>query len=82
MDEERDDSGPTRVRPIKTWPIAVPLVVVPMVYVLSMGPAVLLRNRGFITQDSFLWFYAPVVWLDSRSAYVNLALEWYLQLWV
>jgi hypothetical protein len=79
MDDDREDNP--KVRPLRVWPIVLPLVVVPALYVLSMGPAVMLRTHGVVTQEDFLWFYAPVIWIYSRSAYVNLALEWYLQFW-
>ncbi len=77
-DQRQDRSeSPT----LRAWPIAVPLVVVPAFYVLSMCPAVMLRSRGWITQETFLWFYTPVIWLYNRSGLFNLAVEWYLSFW-
>lgn len=57
------------------WIVVVALAIGAMAYVLSTGPAVMLRERGMITQDTFLRIYAPL------APFSNM-LEWYLRLWI
>ncbi len=76
MDDERNESDSAR-----KWLIVAPLFAMPVLYVLSTGPAVLLRDRGVITQDSFLCFYLPVAWAIQHLSYFHVALNFYLELW-
>lgn len=55
-------------------------LLLPILYVLSTGPAVMLRDRGFITQDTLRTVYAPIFWL-SEYEIVRDGIEWYCEFW-
>jgi hypothetical protein len=51
-----------------------------VLYVLSAGPAVMLRDRGMISQDTILTIYAPlrlIQWLGP----IDSLFDAYLSLW-
>jgi hypothetical protein len=60
MDADRRHDHLPDLAPSKAWIIAVPLVA--FLYVLSLGPAVLFRDSGLISQGTLLTVYAPIVW--------------------
>jgi hypothetical protein len=78
VDQNRDEHRSPGVRPLSVWLVVVPLTC--MLYLLSTGPAVALRNSGIISQATFISIYAPIGWL-TRFAPFNRLLEWYLSLW-
>ena len=56
------------------------LVLLPMLYVLSAGPAHWLWTRGYISGDegSFLWmFYTPMRWTYESCEPFLQFIEWY-----
>ena len=73
MDEKRT------ARSIVVWLIAI-FAFMPL-YLLSTGPAVLLRDRGAISQEAMLRVYAPVGWLYNHVPFFAQAMESYLRLW-
>ena len=73
MDEKRT------ARLIAIWLIAV-FAFVPL-YLLSTGPAVLLRDRGVLSQEAMQRVYAPVGWLYNHVPFFAQAMESYLRLW-
>jgi hypothetical protein len=79
MDEEhRDRSDLTGF-----WPLAALLailLVLPVVYVLSIGPVVALATAAGIDPTGLKVIYAPVIWLHDHTA-LKEPLEWYVGLW-
>jgi hypothetical protein len=78
MREEDDNERGGNSHTVKVGAIVAPLVAA--IYVLSVGPAAMLRDSGRISQDTFLLFYAPVALLTYFPP-TNAALESYLSLW-
>jgi len=69
-------------KPSPPWAVAIILLLAVIVlYILSTGPAVWLRDHGVITQEQLLTAYAPIAWLDQNVPFFRQALEAYLGLW-
>ena len=65
----------------KTWLYVVGLLVgLPMCYVLSVGPAVVLLKRTIVSREVFETVYGPVLWFgektDTKSALDSYAYAW------
>lgn len=69
-------------RPIAGMVIAVLILLLPVLYVGSIGPAVWLREHGAVSQNTILAVYAPITWLNDNSTTFRDALQSYLDLWV
>jgi len=78
MEREGQDDRSGSLHASKVLAVVVPLILA--LYALSIGPAVMLRDTGRISQDTFLLIYAPIVLL-TYFAPTNQALEWYLSFW-
>ena len=68
----------------KFLPAAAALLALPLLYVLSLGPAVKLTEAGLIAGPVEGWltrFYVPLAWLHERYSPAQAALDWYLMLW-
>jgi hypothetical protein len=80
-----NDEGPTRIeRRLSTIAVAVfvaALVLLPLLYVLSAGPAVWLLAHGFLSDAAFTWFYFPLSYVSDRWQSLEAFLEFYLELW-
>jgi len=62
------------------WIIAVALLM-PILYVLSMGPVVaLVEKTGGRGREASRTFYAPVIWLHDNT-FLKKPLEYYGELW-
>jgi len=64
--------------------LAVVLCVViglPVLYVLSNGPAVWLVQHSYLSTESYTAIYSPIDWACSGSVTANAILQWYLELW-
>jgi hypothetical protein len=61
--------------------LAVGLVVVPILYVLSSGPAIWLGHKGVLPVEFILVVYSPIDWACDSSESFKRALEWYIDLW-
>ena len=66
--------------------IAVAAVVLPLLYVLSIGPVALALNKthafgGLISEKPLETFYAPVVWLATNTP-LERPMDAYMQFWV
>ena len=76
--------GENRERPKKkhTTLWVVLLVMLPVLYVLSVGPAVWI-TRGIPAHrlKSIDDFYQPVVWISARNQWFDDALEFHLNFW-
>ena len=56
------------------------LVALPMLYVLSTGPAALIVKKTGLPAEHFRTFYAPLAWLHKHTA-LRHPLDWYVKLW-
>ena len=73
MSEERKRKGGTG--------ILIAVVLIPLLYVLSIGPAVMLVNKTKISSKPFEVFYAPVIWVAENTSLekpLNRYAEWWL----
>ncbi len=62
--------------------IVVVLLLLPLLYLLSIGPALLMAKNGVITSDQLHAAYAPLPWLVEKVPFLDSAIESYLWLWV
>jgi hypothetical protein len=58
-----------------TW-----LAALPMLYVLSIGPVVMIADKAGLSPRPFRKFYAPVIWLHDHTV-LKQPIEWYAELW-
>jgi hypothetical protein len=59
--------------------IAAALVLLPMFYVLSIGPVAFIADKLKVEVSAVRPFYAPVIWLHDHT-FLRRPLEWYLEL--
>lgn len=71
-DRDRNNSGSAG------W-VAALLLIGPLLYVLSIGPAGRLEKEGHLPK-SIRSVYAPVIWLHHHTP-LEKPLEWYGELW-
>ena len=65
---------------LAVW-LIVAAVLLPVVYVLSIGPAMQLDGGGILS-DRFIWTYWPLLWLHAHCPPARNVLDWYVGLWV
>ncbi len=61
------------------------LVLLPVLYVASVGPVVRLQNHGYIPDSvsrAIPVFYRPLLWLDESDSRLGTAIKWYARLWL
>jgi hypothetical protein len=58
------------------------LMLLPVLYVLSLGPAVWLVERQMLNLEIAQWFYFPLEFLSERSEFIRNSLTWYVGLFV
>lgn len=61
------------------------MLVLPVMYVLSTGPACLLIDRKYASDEVIAFlvdFYWPVTLACNSSIFVGSAMEWYVSQWV
>jgi hypothetical protein len=64
--------------------LAVVLILVPVLYVLSIGPAAWLVNTGRLNGDEgsvTVRFYTPLIWAAECCPPVDDSLQWYVSFW-
>jgi|GEM_PF-1506207 len=64
--------------------VAILVLLLPLFYVLSIGPVIALEARGYleIEEDSpIVYFYWPILWSAESFQFVEGLLEWYADLW-
>ena len=61
--------------------LCVVVLLLPVVYVLSIGPAFWLMEHGYASSSVWEYTYYPVFWLSSKSELGRRLLEWYINLW-
>jgi hypothetical protein len=60
------------------------LVVLPLLYVLSVGPAVWVHESGMLSpggKHALETIYLPVEWAAYKSQVISTPLMWYIDLW-
>ena len=78
MDDDRNRGG--MAGPILT--VGALLVFLPLLYILSCGPAVALMTRSYLSEEAFAVAYYPLqVLFDISPAWLGRLLESYAQLW-
>ena len=56
------------------------LLVLPTLYVLSIGPAFWLSQRGYLSDEAGAWFYWPLSAIANSSEFAQNWLIWYIRL--
>ena len=77
MDEERNrgsSAGPILI-------VGVLLILIPVLYILSCGPAVALMTRGYMSREVFDVAYFPLRFAVQDSSWIGRLLESYAGLW-
>jgi len=83
MKRSSDESTSGRGSSVAVWTGIVALLL-PVVYVLSLGPAVWLHDRGGLGSEmnEFIRLtYSPLAWLRENSEVCRHVLDWYVGLW-
>lgn len=57
-------------------------VFLPLLYVLSIGPMVMIYQDGTNIPPLIEWFYQPLVDLVNSSEWLSSVAEWYVSFWV
>jgi hypothetical protein len=60
--------------------VIVGVLLLPVLYVLSLGPAVMIVDRTGMGEDFAKIFYYPLIWLHENTPLAG-PLEWYVSLW-
>jgi hypothetical protein len=60
--------------------ISVVLLMLPLLYFLSSGPAIYLMNRGYMSHDTFILIYRPIGWA-TKISWLDTVIQWYSHLW-
>jgi hypothetical protein len=70
----------TRSKPVLVVAVLVVLLL-PVAYVLSSGPAIYLNETGVISSESLEVVYWPFVWLERNSKVCEDVIGWWYGLW-
>jgi hypothetical protein len=62
--------------------IVVVLVLALVLYVLSLGPATLLQNNGYLSRGTVRFIYFPLDKVCDWSPAINRVITWYWSWWV
>lgn len=52
-----------------------------LLYVLSVGPSVVVVNHGRLSEDVYYAVYAPLFWLCDESDAASEPIYWYIKKW-
>lgn len=55
-------------------------IALPLLYVLSVGPSLVIWKKFPKTQPAMLEIYFPLIWLEGHTV-LQKPLEWYADLW-
>jgi len=82
MTSDRHENDQRRGSSLAVWLIA-GVVLLPILYVLSIGPFVWLTYHGYLylSDDAFTVVYGPLLYLHDNCKPIGDALEWYARLW-
>ena len=61
---------------------AIVLAVLPILYVLSVGPAAWLISEDYISNDSAELFYAPIIAVAESNSWLQGTFEHYIRLFI
>jgi hypothetical protein len=76
------ESDETKPRRRWQWHLAVSLFLLFVVYPLSVGPLVWLVKRGYLSEQSVIFYaYVPLGWLEDQWPPIERAFDWYANLW-
>jgi hypothetical protein len=77
MEEKRGNAG-------AAWIVVALLIalLLPVLYVLSVGPVVAMVQPNSNEPAWFATVYAPLIWLDQNSTAASSFFEWYVGFWV
>jgi hypothetical protein len=82
---ESDEPTNRRLSPAAVWGIALGLISLPVLYVLSIGPAILLFNADGVpdwVQSGVSWYVLPMelaeIWFPAITPWV----DGYVKLWI
>ena len=65
------------------WPMVAGAVLVPVLYLLGMGPVAAAMSRGWVSPTIWLWYVIPWQLVeDYLPRWFWSALEWYVELWI
>jgi hypothetical protein len=81
----REDSRPTTkasASPLIAAAAILLLIGVPLLYLLSTGPAVWLVEHGYIDRNALEHIYAPIGFCMEQSKWFQAAMAWYLSFFV
>jgi hypothetical protein len=65
---------------LAVWLVVV-LLLLPVGYVLSIGPAVWLIKHGYLNKQVSQTFYGPLIFVASLWGPMMRLLQWYAELW-
>lgn len=54
------------------------LVVIPVLYALGPGPAIVLKNNGYVSDDFLITAYYPLIHLAANFEPVDQFYDWYM----
>ena len=77
MDDDKNRGGISG--PIVT--VGALLILLPLLYILSCGPAVALMTCGYLSREAFRVAYCPLFLAAERSTWIAQLLESYAGLW-
>jgi hypothetical protein len=58
------------------------LLLVPLLYVLSIGPAAWLSSRGYLSDGATETIYYPVILASEQFGWCQEVVNWYVDFWV
>jgi hypothetical protein len=61
--------------------LTVAVSLLPVVYVLAIGPIIALVDQNYISDDAYLFVYWPLIALYENCPPVQAPLDWYVDLW-
>jgi hypothetical protein len=73
MEDSRRSSAPIVVSATLLFTLALPVL-----YILSVGPASWLVEHGYLDRESAIAFYSPIRYAVQHSSTVQAAMNWYL----
>lgn len=82
--EHYDEASRTRSSAGVVIVVVILIVLLPLFYVLSIGPVIWLEANNYIEvgeNSPIVLFYWPILWSAERFAFAEAALEWYAELW-
>jgi hypothetical protein len=65
----------------KSTGLIVGLIIIPMLYILSIGPVGFILQKYHINEEPFRIIYLPIAWLHQNTL-LKEPLEWYVTLFI